>query len=137
MQLLMALILLAGPQNPAGAARITGTWEGRMNDLPAVTIELVESNGKLSGTVVFYFMTRPTTTDPWKIERKMSTPMLEPKFDGRMLSFKVSHENAHPGVTGPSDPPVPFELTITAEKEAKLTSTYGGPPTELKMVKVK
>jgi hypothetical protein len=131
------LMLLAGPQNPAGTSQITGTWEGRMNDLPAVTIELVESNGKLSGTVVFYFMTRPTTTDPWKIERKMSTPMLEPKFDGRTLSFKVSHENAHPGVSGPNDPPVPFELSMTTAKEANLKNTYGGQSSEIKMVKVK
>ena len=48
----------------AGAAvsesLLTGTWQSKMGDLAAVTLTLKNDGGKLSGTVIFYLLTRAT-----------------------------------------------------------------------------
>ena len=45
--------------------------------------------------------------------------MIEPSFDGKTLSFKVSHRYAHPPRTL-DDPPVSFRLELTGSDKAKL-----------------
>jgi hypothetical protein len=37
-----------------------GTWEGKLNDLPAIGLKIDDAGGKIGGTIVFYFQERPT-----------------------------------------------------------------------------
>lgn len=89
----------------------------------------------LSGRVVFYFQCR-NDDDEWRIERENTEPLIDPRFDGRTLTFHVSHEDAHPGVSGPDDPPVRYELTLTGSNEGILRSTNDASDTETVMARV-
>ena len=50
--------------------------------------------------------------------------MIQPSFDGKTLSFKVSHRYAHPPRTL-NDPPVSFRLELTGPDKAKLLAPEG------------
>jgi hypothetical protein len=106
-----------------------------MNDLPAVTIVVADDRGKLAGHIVFYFQQNDGAA--WKVTRENKEPLINPRFDGRTLSFEVSHAQAHPGESGPTDPPVKYELILTSADEAKLRSTNYGVDSETPMKRVK
>jgi CubicO group peptidase (beta-lactamase class C family) len=88
---------------------ITGTWEGKMDGLPVLTITIKDEGGALSGTVTFYRI-RDEGAGP-KVEGKETTPLVEPKLDGKVLSFKVK---------GRSGDLVSFKMEITGNNEARI-----------------
>src|SRR5688572_28627267 len=108
----------ARTQNP-----VVGVWEGKMNELPAVDLTVREDNRGLGGTITFYFQRKDTGV--WKVERQGAEPLVDSRFDGKTLSFNISHENAHTD-SSPSDPPVPFRFTLTSPGQGDLTSNYQG-----------
>ena len=107
----------ARTQNP-----IVGVWEGKMNDLPAVELTVRDNNGKLGGTIVFFFQRKDTGT--WKVERQNGEPLSETAFDGKTLSFKISHERAHTD-SSPDEPPVSFKFTLSSSEEGELIRLSG------------
>ncbi len=96
---------------------ITGIWRGEFENLPAVTLNITDEAGPLQGAVLFYLIRRnegkPSTSSPGIPE-----PMFDPQFDGKRLTFKMSHRHAHSDTR--SDPPVTFHLDLTGPDEAKL-----------------
>jgi hypothetical protein len=111
---------------------IVGVWEGRMNELPAVELTVREDNGQLGGAIVFFFQRKDTGT--WKVERQNGEPLTEATFDGKALSFRISHERAHTD-SNPSEPPVLFKLTLSSPDEGELTSNYQGQESAIKLVR--
>ena len=91
-------------------SRVTGVWRAEADGLPFVTLNISDENGGLSGAVLFYFHRRdpgkPITSTPGIPE-----PIFNPQFDGKTLTFQVSHRRAHPPRTL-SDPPVSFRLRL-------------------------
>jgi hypothetical protein len=63
-------------------------------------------------------------------------PLIDSRFDGKTLLFKISHKDAHT-YSSPSDPPVPFSFTLTASGEGELASDYQGQKSAIKLVKTK
>jgi len=57
-------------------------------DLPAVTLVVEEDDGKLMGAVLFYLIRRNPGAAP-SASPGFPGPMIEPRFDGKTLSFKV------------------------------------------------
>ena len=114
---------------------IAGAWEARANDLPAVKLVIADNKGALRGNVIFYFQQK--NGDGWKVVRENSEPLMEPQFAGQQLSFLISHKDAHPGASGPKDPPVRFEMRLTGPDEGILRSTNYGVSTETKMFRAK
>jgi len=110
---------------------IVGVWEGRMNELPAVKLTVRDGDGGLGGTIVFFFQTK--NTGVWKVERQGEEPIIDSRFDGKTLSFKVSHLDAHTD-SSPDDPPVSFNFTLVASGEGELTSNYQGQESAIKLV---
>ena len=106
------------PQTPAPAT-ITGVWRGQMEGLPAVTLVVTDESGSLSGAVLFYFQMRKTVNDPYTSTPGLPEPMFGMNFDGKTLTFKVSHRRAHPPRTL-SDLPVTLTLTLTGPNQAEL-----------------
>jgi len=112
---------------PADNSAIVGVWKGKMESLPMLTLTLEEDNGKLIGAVLFFLIRRDpsghTTASPGIPE-----PLIDPSFDGKILTFKVSHRHAHPGTE--HDPPVSFKFAL--QSSGKLTGAdHEGPPVEL------
>jgi len=118
--LLLASTLMAVPA-AASDSPIAGTWRGRIHDLPAVVLTVKDDGGKLSGTILFYFMHRNTEHDPWQVDTKRSIPLplIDPTFDGKTIFFQVSHKEAHPPRTL-NDPPSSFLMRLAGKGEAEL-----------------
>jgi len=133
--LLLASTLLTVPA-AASDSPIAGTWRGSLHDLPAVVLTVKDNGGKLSGTILFYFMYRSTEHDPWQVDTKhsISLPLIDPKFDGKTISFQVSHKEAHPPRTL-SDPPSSFQMRLTGKGEAELLNLTENQGPGLKMVR--
>jgi hypothetical protein len=126
-----ALLLIALPSNPQRAQReqpqmpapaaVTGVWRGQMDGLPAVTLVVTDESGNLTGAVLFYFHMRKTVNDPYTSTPGLPEPMFGRNFDGKTLTFQVSHRRAHPPRTL-SDPPVSLTLTLTGPNQAELVN---------------
>jgi biopolymer transport protein ExbD len=102
---------------PDGAeSPLVGTWQGKIHDLPAVTLNLHDTGGKLSGDIVFY-MIRNDGAGYYEDSKAAGSPteLTNVKFDGTALTFEVSHRNAHPPRTLNDAEPVKFRLTLTGD----------------------
>jgi len=111
-------------------APINGVWRGQMNGLPAVTLLVTDEGGSLVGGVLFYFQQRANENSPWTATPGLPEPILNPKFDGKTLTFQISHRRAHPPRTL-NDPPMPFHLTLVGPDKAELLNEKEGPPLTL------
>src|ERR1039458_1939605 len=125
-----------GPAATAADPPFAGTWRGNMYDLPAVVLTVKVEGGKVSGTILFYLLHRNTEHDPWEVDMNHPNPLplIEPKFDGKTLSFQVSHREAHPPRTL-NDPPVAFRMQLTGEGEARLKNLVEDQGEGLKMTR--
>ncbi|MGA2039739.1 MAG: hypothetical protein ABSH42_10715 [Bryobacteraceae bacterium] len=73
----------------------TGTWEGKLNDLPAIGLKIDDSGGKIGGTIVFYFQERPDANSRWRVTAEYPVPLLMPRVEGKTLTFEVLHHKCH------------------------------------------
>jgi hypothetical protein len=110
-------------QSPAreDSATILGVWRGQVEGLPGATFVVTDEGGDLEGAVLFYFQMRKTVNDPWTATPGIPEPMMRVHFDGKALTFQISHRRAHPPRTL-SDPPVSFCLTLTGPNQAELVN---------------
>jgi hypothetical protein len=136
---MVSLALLFGlasalAQSARNNVAIAGQWTGVMEGLPAVRLVIHENDLKLTGATLFFLIRRHPGAPP-TASAGFPEPMLDPSFDGKVLSFKVSHRYAHPPGTL-NDPPVSFRLEITGPDKAKLLSS-DLPPLEMTREKYK
>ncbi len=115
------------PQTPVPAT-ITGVWRGQADGFPAVTLVVTDETGHLTGAVLFYFHLRKTVNDPYTSTPGLPEPLFGMNFDGKTLTFQVSHRRAHPPGSL-SDPPVTFTLTLTGPNQAELANKSERGPT--------
>ena len=105
-------------ENAASEAPVTGIWRCQMDGLPAVTLTVTNEGGNLTGAVLFYLHRRepgqPVTATPGVPE-----PLFHPSFDGKTLTFQVSHRRAHPPGSL-NDAPVAFKLKLDGADKAQL-----------------
>lgn len=76
------------------AASLTGVWKGSFPEAPAapaVEITLNIQAGKFAGKVVFYKVMNNGAGG--EIKGKVEAPILDPVFDGQVLSFKVKRDD--------------------------------------------
>ncbi|MGO8813649.1 MAG: hypothetical protein ACLQVG_03155 [Terriglobia bacterium] len=133
---LLLVAILTGSAALSAGSPIAGTWRGKIHDLPGIVLTVSDDRGKLSGNILFYFLHRNTEHDPWEVDttHSMTLPLLNPKFDGKTLSFQVSHKEAHPPRTL-NDPPSSFQLRLIGEGEAEFLNLTERPSPALKMVR--
>jgi hypothetical protein len=94
---------------PVDNKPILGVWRAQMNGLPAFTLVVTDESGSLSGAIQFYLQKREDVNHPYTATPGLPEPIFNPKFDGKTLSFQVSHRHAHPPGTV-NDPPITFWL---------------------------
>ena len=102
----------------ASTASIVGVWQADMDGLPFVTLNITDEGGGLAGAVLFYLHRR----DPGKPMTSTvgaPEPLLNPIFDGKTLTFRVSHRRAHPPSTS-QDLPIKFRLEFTGNNTVEL-----------------
>ena len=104
----------------AGAAAIDGIWRCQMEGLPAVTLTVTDEGGSLTGAVLFYLHRREpgqaVTATPGVPE-----PIFNPQFDGKTLTFQVSHRRAHPPGSL-QDKPITFALKLDGPDKAEFVN---------------
>jgi hypothetical protein len=106
---------------PTGTAAVVGVWRGDFEGLPWATITLTDEGGTLSGAILFYLHRREPGGRVTSSTPSVPEPLLNPHFDGRVLSFAVSHRHAHPpGSLG--DAPVHLQMDITSKDHATLVN---------------
>ena len=102
------------------AASLTGVWKGNFPEtaVPAAEITLNIQAGQLVGKAVFY------KVSDGEIKGKAEAPILDPVFDGKVLSFKVKRDDGsffkgrvefvaeHEAVLRPNDQGTGDELVI-------------------------
>jgi hypothetical protein len=106
---------------------IVGVWKGKMESLPWLTLTVEEENGKLIGAVLF-FLIRHDPNATTTASAGIPEPLIDPSFDGKILTFKVSHRHAHPGTE--HDPPVRFKFELRSSGKL-IALDHEGPPLEL------
>ena len=112
----LACVAAAAADSP-----IVGTWHGKLFGQPAVTLTLRDAGGNLSGSIVFYLLRNDGSG--FKADANSARPpteLVNPKFDGKTLTFEVSHRQAHPPSTLNDTEPVKFEMELTGKDEAQL-----------------
>jgi len=118
----LAPAVLAKPSasSNASVAPVLGIWRCQMEGLPAVTLTMTNEGGTLTGAVLFYLHRRdpgqPVTATPGVPE-----PLFNPTFDGKTLTFQVSHRRAHPPGSL-EDTPVTFQLKLDGTDKAELVN---------------
>lgn len=133
----MAMTTMAGlaQTSSASAAPIEGVWRCQMEGLPAVTLTVTDEGGSLAGAVLFYLHRRepgqPVTATPGVPE-----PLFNPRFDGKTLTFQVSHRRAHPPGSL-KDGPVNFALKLDGADSAEFVNGNEHDPNAPKYVLVK
>jgi hypothetical protein len=76
------------------AASLTGVWKGSFPEAPsapAVEITLNTQASQLAGKVVFYTVVNNGAGA--EIKGKTEAPLIDPVFDGQVLSFKVERKD--------------------------------------------
>ncbi|MFN0169989.1 MAG: hypothetical protein ACKV22_26495 [Bryobacteraceae bacterium] len=116
----LSLIVAAGQENP-----FAGRWEGRLNDLPGVDLQIDQAGGDLRGDVVFYFQLRGED-GKWRVANHNKVAMLVPRVKERQLLFEVRHAKKH-GSPEPG-PNARFRMELTGPGEAMLHKTAGDMP---------
>lgn len=112
---------------PIDNTPIVGVWRAQMNGLPAFNLVVRDEGGRLSGAILFYLQKRVDENHPYvATPGVLPEPILNPKFDGRTLTFQVSHRHAHPPRTL-NDPPITLALTLSPDGKAQFVnqSEYG------------
>jgi hypothetical protein len=102
--------------------KLLGVWRGQMETLPAVTLNVTDEGGGVSGAILFYLIKRSfTMSEPTTSTAGIPEPLMNAKFDGNTLVFDVSHRRAHPPRTS-SDPPVHFRMKLVDADKAELVN---------------
>src|SRR5690242_10504190 len=131
------LFVVAGIVDAMGKGHndaIVDIWRAEYENVPAVTLNITDEAGPLQGAMLFYLIRRnegkPPTSSPGIPE-----PLFNPRFDGKKLTFQLSHRHAHAETA--SDPPVTFELVLTGPGEANLVRIPQDGPAYVRMVREK
>ena len=114
----------------AADSPIVGTWTANVHDLPAVKMMVKQSGGKLSGSIIFYFLIKENGV--WRQKGDAPpTEMMNPRLDGDTFSFEVPHAKKH-GSTDPADQEIKtMHFHLTAPNEGVFREADNGSDVKL------
>ncbi len=115
-------------------AAVCGIWRGELDNLPAVVLNITDEAGPLQGAILFCLIRQDEGKPPTSLPG-IPEPLFNPQFDGKTLTFQVSHRRAHADTA--SDPPVTFRLDLTGPDEARLVRIPQDGPSYLRMAREK
>src|SRR5258708_36723801 len=112
MIVVVASVVAASPKGSNTA--ILGIWRGEFDNVPAATLNVTDEAGLLQGAMLFYLIRREEGKHP-TASPGIPEPLFNPHFDGKTLTFQLSHRHAHANTS--SDPPVTFRLELIGPNE--------------------
>ena len=122
------LILIAALAGGSAESPVAGTWQGKLDGVPAVTLTVKEDGAAWSGTIVFYKILDDGSGP--RVAGKDTSVLVGPKLEGKVLSFQVKGQN---------DTLLGFQMELTGNGEGELkgkaTQTGGGAPPPVKMTR--
>jgi hypothetical protein len=121
LEVCLAALALAGAASPAEDSSFAGTWEGRLNGLPAVTLEIEDSGGSFAGSATFYVL--KDEGEGKRIGGAARVDMRDVRAHDAVLEFQI----ALPG----SGDVVRFRMTISGRDTAVLKRAAGNGQPEL------
>lgn len=95
-----------------------GTWQGKLNDLPAIGLKIDVAGGRINGAIVFYFQERPDANSPWRVTAEYPVPLLTPRVEGKTLTFEVEHHKCH--TCAELGPNARFRVEVAGPDELRL-----------------
>jgi non-heme chloroperoxidase len=113
--LITALACVATFTNPPPSARhcaaetsasFAGIWEGKMDGLPGIDLQIDEGDGKIGGRAILYFQ----VGGPW--------PLLAPRVDGKTFAFELQRHKCQGCEEAVSNNR--FRMELTGANEANL-----------------
>ena len=107
-------------KSASAANNLVGVWHGEYRNLPWVTVTLTQDGGALSGAILFY-LHRKTSGTAETATAGTPEPLLDPQFDGKTLTFRVSARHAHPPQTL-NNPPIVMTMDIIDQDHARLVN---------------
>lgn len=111
------------PSEATVSTSIVGVWRADMDGLPYITLTITNETGSLSGAVLFY-LHRRNEGNSWTSTPGVPEPLFNTKFDGKTLTFQVSHRRAHPPGSL-LDPPVSFWMKVTGPDKGECVNENG------------
>lgn len=121
---LFLFIMFAATSIFATGSPIAGTWTANMHGLPAIRMIVKDNAGKLSGSIIFYFLM--LEDGAWKVKGDANVEMIEPHLEGKTFVFAVPHAKKH-GSTDPKDQEIKtFRLLLTGPNEAVFKNADNG-----------
>jgi beta-lactamase regulating signal transducer with metallopeptidase domain len=105
-----------GAQSTYSWFSIDGTWQAKWHgDNPAMTLKLAHSGESVSGTVVFYRLTK--SGDGFRVDGKTGEiPLIDPKLEGTTLHFKTKYK----GKAAEGDDIREFAVTFKDQNTAEM-----------------
>lgn len=104
----------------SAANNLIGVWHGEYRGLPWVTVTFTQDGGALSGAILFY-LHRKTPGSAETATAGTPEPLLNPQFDGKTLTFRVSPRYADPPKTL-DDPPIVMTMELVDQEHARLVN---------------
>jgi hypothetical protein len=111
---------ISDSKSSSAANESVGVWHGEYHGPPWVTVTLTDEGGTLSGAVLFY-LHRQTAGAAETATPGMPEPLLDPHFDRRTLSFRVSAHHAG-GFASLEEPPIPMTIEFIDADHARLVN---------------
>lgn len=96
---------------------IVGEWHAnwpQRRELPALDLTVNSESGKLSGTIVFHWLLKKQSGQ--MVTGQVETPLIDPQFDGTILSFKTKSKRAD------DNQEKAFAMKLVGENELQLLS---------------
>jgi hypothetical protein len=117
LQFLIGLLVVTLPA--VAKSPFAGAWEGSMNDQPALKLTIEDADGKLAGTMVFYFQRRGEDGKFHVVPNgDAAGAIISPQAEGKILTFEVQHHKKHGGTElGPN---IKYSVELTGANEARL-----------------
>ena len=135
--LLVAAVALLAVFNAAGAKltsapqdAILGTWHFTTPDgkTRVATVEVKSEGDKLAGTFTGYeYDKRDDDSGEKKVVAKLESPLIDPKFDGKALTFKVKVQPPRADMQ-PMEMEIEMKLTGANEGETRIVGRPEAPP---------
>jgi hypothetical protein len=119
----LAATLMAAPAATSNSP-IAGTWTARLHDQPCIKLTVSDNGGKLSGSIIFYFLVLENGS--WKVRGAAAVDLINPRLEGKTFVFEVPHAKKH-GSTAPADQEIKtFRMRLTGKNRAVFKNAADG-----------